>query len=146
MPAMIFASNCATGGACITPWPPKPAIIQSPRGDDERFLNTAWTLSVVRGCALWLLTCALAWPIAWYYHEPLLAPLIVVTTDHGRAANFRDQGAVLQPVAVGMVRPPQRQDVKLLHQPLHDHQAGKHAGSPRHEPGIPPEVTGNRGR
>src|SRR5436853_4820251 len=56
-----------------------PAIIRSPRGDDEQFLNTAWTISVVRGCGLWLLTCALAWPIAHYYHEPLLAPLMVVT-------------------------------------------------------------------
>jgi O-antigen/teichoic acid export membrane protein len=60
-----------------------PAIIQSPRGDDERFLNTAWTLGVVRGIVLWLGTCAIAWPVAWRYHEPLLVPLIIVTGFNG---------------------------------------------------------------
>src|SRR4051794_20999694 len=30
-----------------------PAIIQSRRGDDPRFLNTAWTMAAVRGVFLW---------------------------------------------------------------------------------------------
>ncbi len=60
-----------------------PAIIQSPRGDDERFLNTAWTLSVIRGVILWLAACAIAWPVAHYYHEPILLPLIMVTGLNG---------------------------------------------------------------
>ncbi len=44
-----------------------PAISRSPRGDDPDFLNTAWTLNVFRGAFLWLLTCVLAWPAAWFY-------------------------------------------------------------------------------
>ena len=35
-----------------------PAIMQSKRGDDPRFLNTAWTLKVGRGVILWLCTFA----------------------------------------------------------------------------------------
>jgi O-antigen/teichoic acid export membrane protein len=46
------------------------SIIQNPRGDDPVFLNTAWTLQVVRGAGLWLLTILLAWPVARFYHEP----------------------------------------------------------------------------
>ncbi len=60
-----------------------PAIIQNPRGDDARFLNTAWTLSVIRGFILWLAACAIAWPMAHYYHQPILLPLIMVTGFNG---------------------------------------------------------------
>lgn len=60
-----------------------PAIIQSPRGDDERFLNTAWTISVIRGVILWLGASAIAWPVSRIYHQPLLFPLILVTGFNG---------------------------------------------------------------
>ena len=46
------------------------SVIQNPRGDDPVFLNTAWTLQVVRGAGLWVLTILLAWPVARFYHEP----------------------------------------------------------------------------
>lgn len=39
-----------------------PAISQNPRGDDPDFLDTAWTIQVIRGGGLWLMTCLLAWP------------------------------------------------------------------------------------
>jgi len=51
------------------------AVIQSSRGDDPRFLATAWTLGVIRGFALWSMTCALAWPAAYGRAEP--EPLLV---------------------------------------------------------------------
>jgi O-antigen/teichoic acid export membrane protein len=46
------------------------SIIQNPRGDDEVFLNSAWTIQVMRGVALWLMTILLAWPVARYYGQP----------------------------------------------------------------------------
>ncbi|MFV0245150.1 MAG: oligosaccharide flippase family protein [Qingshengfaniella sp.] len=55
-----------------------PSIMQSPRGDDQDFLNAAWTLQVIRGGLLWLATLALAHPVAWLYKEPLLAQLLPV--------------------------------------------------------------------
>jgi O-antigen/teichoic acid export membrane protein len=56
------------------------AVIQNPRGDEPAFLNTAWTLQVVRGFALWVVGLALAWPMAWIYSEPQLAWLLVVAS------------------------------------------------------------------
>ncbi len=51
----------------------EPAVIQSSRGDEIRFLNTAWTIQVVRGFLLYGVALLLAWPLAWVYREPQLA-------------------------------------------------------------------------
>ncbi len=53
-----------------------PAIVQSPRGEDPRFLQTAWTVQCLRGAVLWLGSCAIARPIASFYDQPLLAWLV----------------------------------------------------------------------
>ncbi|MBI6630204.1 oligosaccharide flippase family protein [Pontibaca salina] len=50
-----------------------PAIAQNERGDDPDFLNTAWSIQVVRGFGLWALTGALAVPVARFYDAPELA-------------------------------------------------------------------------
>ncbi|KUF10176.1 oligosaccharide flippase family protein [Pseudoponticoccus marisrubri] len=55
-----------------------PAILQSKRGDDRDFLDTAWTIQVLRGIGLWLVACACAWPMAWAYSEPVLAQILPV--------------------------------------------------------------------
>lgn len=57
----------------------RPAIQQHARGDDPEFLNTAWTLQVIRGVVLWLVACALAWPAAWFYGEPMLAQVLPIS-------------------------------------------------------------------
>jgi len=53
-----------------------PAIVQSARGDDAGFLNTAWTIQCGRGAVLWLLSWAIAWPVASFYGQPLLRWLL----------------------------------------------------------------------
>jgi O-antigen/teichoic acid export membrane protein len=53
-----------------------PAIVQSRRGGDPRFLNTAWTLQVARGLVLWICACILAPVAAGFYGEPMLALLL----------------------------------------------------------------------
>ena len=53
-----------------------PSIIRSDRGDDPVFLNTAWTLQILRGFGLWLGCLIFAYPIANYYDEPRLIWLI----------------------------------------------------------------------
>jgi O-antigen/teichoic acid export membrane protein len=55
-----------------------PAIIQSPRSNEPRFLDTAWTLQALRGVALWLAACAIAWPVSYLYHQPMLGWLLPV--------------------------------------------------------------------
>ena len=55
-----------------------PAIVQSARGDDRRFLDTAWTVSGARGIVLWLASCVVAIPVAAFYGEPMLAQVLPV--------------------------------------------------------------------
>jgi len=57
-----------------------PAIMQSKRGDDPDFLNTAWTIQVIRGFVLWIVACGLAFPMAWVYDQPLLLWVLPVAS------------------------------------------------------------------
>jgi O-antigen/teichoic acid export membrane protein len=54
------------------------SIVQSKRGDDPDFLNTAWTLQVVRGLALWTLVLLITWPVAVFYEQPVLVLLMPI--------------------------------------------------------------------
>jgi O-antigen/teichoic acid export membrane protein len=56
----------------------QPSIVQNSRGDDPEFLNTAWTIQVIRGLGLWLLACVAAYPFALLYGQPQLAWVICV--------------------------------------------------------------------
>ena len=64
-----------------------PSIIQNKRGDDPDFLNTAWTIQVMRGIVLWIGSLLIAWPVSYFYNEPQLLWLIPVvgltTLIHG---------------------------------------------------------------
>ncbi|MDA7423494.1 oligosaccharide flippase family protein [Thalassococcus lentus] len=66
-----------------------PAILQSKRGDDRAFLNTAWTIQVMRGFALWLVACAAAVPMAWIYDEPMLGQILPVAALTLLIAGFK---------------------------------------------------------
>lgn len=50
-----------------------PALIQNKR-EDAAFYNTAWTIQVFRGVALWLVACALAYPLSLVKED--LAPIL----------------------------------------------------------------------
>lgn len=74
-----------------------PGIIRSHRGDNPTFLNTAWTIQVVRGFLLWLATCALAWPVARMFalNDPAASELTYLLPVVGLAsilAGFRSPG------------------------------------------------------
>ncbi len=43
------------------------SVIRSQRGEDPEFLNTAWTIQVLRGVLFYIVICALAWPVAAAY-------------------------------------------------------------------------------
>ena len=57
-----------------------PNIIRNKRGHEPGFLNTAWTLQILRGFALWLITCLLAYPVALFFSatDPLAGSLVTV--------------------------------------------------------------------
>jgi O-antigen/teichoic acid export membrane protein len=55
-----------------------PAIIRSKRGDEPAFLDTVWTVQLVRGGLSWAIAAAAAIPFAAFYGEPTLAQIIPV--------------------------------------------------------------------
>jgi Polysaccharide biosynthesis protein len=54
------------------------SIVRSERGDDPQYLNTAWSVQVVRGFMLWFGACTLAWPVAYFSSTPVLFYLLPV--------------------------------------------------------------------
>lgn len=54
------------------------SVIQNKRGDEPTFLNTAWTLQVIRAGIIWLVCLLLAYPASQLYNEPRLLVLIPI--------------------------------------------------------------------
>ena len=54
------------------------SIIQHERGEKPDFLNSAWTLQVIRGVILWIICLFISYPVANYYNEPRLVWYIPV--------------------------------------------------------------------
>jgi O-antigen/teichoic acid export membrane protein len=57
-----------------------PSIMQSRRGDDPDFLDTVWTIQILRGALLWVLALAAAPLVASFYGEPQLLQFLPVAT------------------------------------------------------------------
>lgn len=54
------------------------SIVQHSRGAEPLFLDTAWTIQIIRGFVLWGITCAIAGPLSSFYEAPILADLLPV--------------------------------------------------------------------
>ncbi|MGC4070151.1 MAG: oligosaccharide flippase family protein [Polyangiaceae bacterium] len=74
---MALASIFVAGLEMLSDVGVGPAIIQSSRGDEQRFLDTAWTIQVIRGFFLFVVAIAIAWPAGWIYAQPRLPALVV---------------------------------------------------------------------
>ncbi|MEM9433527.1 MAG: oligosaccharide flippase family protein [Pseudomonadota bacterium] len=62
------------------------AIIQSKRGEEPAFLNTGWTIQIIRGLVLWILACLLAAPVAEFYGQESIKeilPIVALSTIIG---------------------------------------------------------------
>lgn len=70
----------------------RPSIIQNKRGDDPDFLNTAWTMQVIRGFVLWMIACVIAYPVSLAYGEPLLFPILCVIGSTAAIRGFQTTG------------------------------------------------------
>lgn len=53
-------------------------IVQHARGEDPRFLNTAFTIQAGRGMLIWILAGVAAYPLARFYRLPEVLPLLIV--------------------------------------------------------------------
>jgi O-antigen/teichoic acid export membrane protein len=80
---MAIVSTITLGATLISDIGLLPGVIGSPRGDEPIFLDTAWTIQVVRGCLLWVIALVLTIPIAHLYHDSrlyLLIPIVAFST------------------------------------------------------------------
>jgi O-antigen/teichoic acid export membrane protein len=55
-------------------------VIQHKRGDDPKFINTAFLVQAARGMLLWIVASALAYPFAHFYHRPEIRSLALVAS------------------------------------------------------------------
>lgn len=58
----------------------QPSIIQNRKGEERAFLDSAWTIQVIRGFVLWICGCLLASPFAWFYDNQQMLALVPVVT------------------------------------------------------------------
>ena len=75
---MALVQVVLSGLALLSTFGLRVSVMQNPRGDEEDFLNTAWTMQVLRGIFLWVMVCLLAAPMAQFYNQPLLAGILPV--------------------------------------------------------------------
>lgn len=75
---MTLSSVIIVGLALFSDTGIRPLIVQNDRGDDPDFLNTAWTVQVIRGVILSAVVFAIAAPVAELYGQPQLAQILPV--------------------------------------------------------------------
>ena len=83
---MALVTTLIVGMTLLTDLGLGQSIVQSRRGDEPAFLNTAWTLSAMRGAAVWAAAVLLSWPASRFYHDPALVyvlPILALSTIIG---------------------------------------------------------------
>lgn len=85
---MALVQIFITGLAMFSDIGIRASIIQNDRSNEPGFLDTAWTLQVLRGFILWLFACAIALPVASFYDDPRLAELLPVAGLTALIAGF----------------------------------------------------------
>ena len=75
---MLIVNTVRTGTELLSDIGIGQSVIRSPRGEEPAFYNTAWTLQVWRGLALFLLCAGLAMPISAIYDIPELRYVLPV--------------------------------------------------------------------
>ena len=64
------------------------SVVQNPRGDEAIFVNTAWSLQLIRGFGIFVVAILMAWPVARFYHSPQMVWLLPVLGFCGVIAGF----------------------------------------------------------
>lgn len=82
----------------------RPSIIQNERGDDPKFLNTAWTIQVARGCVLFAASLLLTVPVADFFEQPELRLLLPVAGFQAMVAGFYSSKLASQNRALNLKR------------------------------------------
>jgi O-antigen/teichoic acid export membrane protein len=91
---LTLVSTFIAGLAMLSDVGIQPAVVQSQRGDERSFLDAAWSIQVIRGVGLWLVSCAIAWPLATFYDEPQLFWLIPVAALNVLVGGFTSMSLI----------------------------------------------------
>jgi O-antigen/teichoic acid export membrane protein len=75
---MAIVQAVTVGTAMLSDIGIEQSIVQNRSGDTPTFLNSAWTLKVIRGASMWAVLCMGAYPLSTLYGEPLLAQLLPI--------------------------------------------------------------------
>lgn len=75
---MIMVNVVIQGAQLMSDVGVRGSMIHHQHGDRQTFINTAWTIQVIRGLILWAAVSVAAWPVASFYNEPILLQLIPV--------------------------------------------------------------------
>lgn len=102
---MTLISVLMSGLAMFSDMGISSSVVQSKRGDDVAYLNTAWTLQVIRGFVLWIFAAAFADAMAVVYALPELRGLILVAALGAVLAGFN---------SIGLIQLRRRLEVKRL--------------------------------
>ena len=101
---MILVTTLIVGITMLSDIGLAPSVIQSKRGDDPAFLNTAWTLQALRGAGLWLCSVLLAWPASRFYHDPKMLVILPVLAFSSVISGFYGAGYMTLSRHMGMRR------------------------------------------
>jgi O-antigen/teichoic acid export membrane protein len=74
---MIIAQSIIVGLTLLTDMGIKTVIIQDEKGNEQRFLNTAWVMMIAHGFIVFLLTIPMSFWAAHHYNQPELVLLII---------------------------------------------------------------------
>jgi O-antigen/teichoic acid export membrane protein len=85
---MAFVNTLRTGLELFSDIGIGQNIINSKRGDEPNFLNTAWTLQVIRGFLIWFLCLFISIPIAIFYNDQRLQLLIPIVLLYSAIEGF----------------------------------------------------------
>jgi O-antigen/teichoic acid export membrane protein len=85
---MVLVNTFLVGLQLFSDFGLRPNVIQSRRGDDPAFLDTAWTLQIMRGVVLWIFSCLAAWPLARFYGHGLIGVVLPVAGLQALVSGF----------------------------------------------------------
>ena len=75
---MALVQSVVTGVKMFSDMGIATSVLRDKAGDDPAYLDTAWTMQVIRGIAIWLIISILAYPAATLYDAPELFFLLPV--------------------------------------------------------------------
>jgi O-antigen/teichoic acid export membrane protein len=76
---MALVQLVIAGASMVSDFGLRSAVVSDPRGNDPAFLNTAFTLQILRGFVLTIVILVLAGPMARFYDEPQLAEILMLS-------------------------------------------------------------------